>query len=97
MLRPRRRGLRALSCLPVRIAAPHGVKTELAMDVHKLTLQHNDVHFTRWRQVQLKATNATPTALQRALEALDALEGDLVKQQRAAAQPVPHRYELQPK
>jgi len=31
------------------------------------------------------------------LEALDALEGDLVKQQRAAAQPVPHRYELQPK
>jgi lysophospholipase L1-like esterase len=68
-----------------------------ALDVHKLTLQHNDVHFTRWRQVQLKATNATPASLQRALEALDALEGDLVKQQRAAAQPVPHRYELAPK
>ena len=68
-----------------------------AADVHKLTLQHNDIHFARWRQVQLKAANATPANLQRALEALDDLEGDLVKQQRAAAQPVPHRYELQPK
>ena len=68
-----------------------------AADVHKLTLQHNDIHFARWRQVQLKAANATPASLQRALEALDDLEGDLVKQQRAAAQPVLHRYELQPK
>ncbi len=65
-----------------------------AQEVHKLTLQHNDIHFVRWRQVQLRATNAGQAALKSALDALDTLEEDLVKKQRAAAQPVEHRYEL---
>ena len=64
-----------------------------AQQVHKLTLQHNDIHFARWRQVQLKVSSDLPN-LQRSLEALDALEQDIVKEQRAAARPKPHRYEL---
>jgi len=31
-------------------ATPHG---EQAADVHKLTLQHNSIHFARWRMVQV--------------------------------------------
>jgi hypothetical protein len=58
-----------------------------AQEVHKLTLQHNDIHFVRWRQVQLRAANADRAVLQSALDALDSLEDDLVKKQRAAAQP----------
>ena len=64
-----------------------------AQQVHKLTLQHNDIHFNRWRQVQLKVSPDLPH-LQQALDALDALEADIVKEQRAAAQPKPHKYEL---
>src|SRR5688572_24099024 len=67
-----------------------------AQEVHRLTLQHNDVHFVRWRQVQLRVTNADQAALQGALDALDSLEDDLVKKQRAAAQPVERKYELVP-
>ena len=71
-----------------------------AADVHKLTLQHNNVHFTRWRQVQVPlATDKTPgvqKALAESLSALDAVEAEFVKQQRAAAQPRPRKYELIP-
>jgi lysophospholipase L1-like esterase len=64
--------------------------------VHALTLEHNNIHFARWRSVQVpmeveKDLNAGP-----ALESLDALEAQLIDRQRAAAQPVAHRFELLP-
>ena len=82
----------------------HGVNLALiptpmfkqAQEVHKLTLQHNEIHFVRWRQVQVRAMNADHMALEKALDGLDALEEDIVKKQRAAAQPVEHKYELMP-
>lgn len=64
--------------------------------VHALTLQHNTVHFIRWRQVQVPLQDAKLPSLAKALDGLDTLEADLVKQQRAAAQPRPHRFELVP-
>jgi hypothetical protein len=67
-----------------------------AQEVHKFTLQHNDIHFVRWRQVQLRAASADQAALNGALDALDSLEDDLVKKQRTAAQPIEHKYELVP-
>lgn len=66
-----------------------------AQQVHRLTLQHNDIHFVRWRQVQLKVKPEVGH-LKSALESLDALEADIVKEQRAAAQPKSHRFELSP-
>lgn len=67
-----------------------------AMDVHRLTQQHNKVHFIRWRDVQVPFEKDglanTPTTL----AGLDAIEAELVKRQRAAAQPRPHRFELIP-
>ncbi|MDR3699793.1 MAG: SGNH/GDSL hydrolase family protein [Candidatus Sulfopaludibacter sp.] len=67
-----------------------------AAQVHALTLRHNNIHYTRWRQVQvLMEKDSTPHLLS-SLQALDELELDVLKQQRAAAQPRPRHYELAP-
>ena len=72
-----------------------------AAEVHKLTLQHNQIHFQRWRQVQVPfAQGRTPNvqkAAQDLMAALDDEEADLVKQQRTAAQPRRHEFQLVPK
>ena len=69
-----------------------------AAEVHKLTVQHNNLHFARWRQFQVPAAGQksprVQTALQSLLAAFDADEADVIKQQRDAAQPTPHKYEL---
>lgn len=62
-----------------------------AQQVHRLTLQHNELHFHRWRNVQVKVSSDLPN-LKKALDGLDALEGDLVKLQREAAQPKKRTY-----
>ncbi len=65
--------------------------------VHELTLKHNNIHFARWRGVQVPlAQMSSSPHLSQALEALDNLENEQVAQQRAAAQPKTHRYELVP-
>jgi lysophospholipase L1-like esterase len=65
-----------------------------AQAVHALTVRHNDLHFVRWRQVQVPLQENKSSRVQKALAALDSLEEDLVRQQRAAAQPRTRRYEL---
>jgi lysophospholipase L1-like esterase len=67
-----------------------------ASDVHALTWKHNDLHQARWRQVQMPLADDKSPAVQRALASLDALDAAIVKEQHAAAQPKPHRYELTP-
>jgi lysophospholipase L1-like esterase len=64
--------------------------------VHALTLRHNNIHFTRWRQIQVPMEKDSAPHLLGALQALDELELDVLKQQRAAAQPRPRHYELSP-
>ena len=65
-----------------------------AAQVHALTLRHNNLHATRWRQVQVPLEKDATPHLLKALDALDELETDVIREQRAAAQPVPHRFEL---
>lgn len=71
-----------------------------ATEVHRLTLHHNNVHFQRWRQVQVPfASNQNPkvqSATRELMAALDDEEAGVVAEQRAAAQPKPHRFELVP-
>lgn len=67
-----------------------------AMDVHALTRLHNDLHFTRWRVVHVPHQDNLSTPYTKSMDALDRAEADIVKQQRAAAQPKPHRFELAP-
>lgn len=72
-----------------------------AAAVHKLTLQHNNIHFQRWRQVQVPLADGKTPKVQQAtrdlMSALDEEEADLVKEQRTAAKPARHQFQLAPK
>lgn len=70
--------------------------TKQAAAVHALTLKHNTVHFASWRQVHVPLQESMTPAVKNAMNALDTLETELVRQQRAAAQPKARRYELIP-
>jgi lysophospholipase L1-like esterase len=82
----------------VNLAAFSTPMLKQALDVHKLTLEHNNIHFARWRQVQVPLarykSDRTQNATKELLAALDEEEAGVVQKQRAAAQPVEHRYEL---
>src|SRR6266480_5504901 len=46
-----------------------------AAEVHKLTLQHNNVHFQRWRQIQVPLAESKSSNVQKAVKDLmDALD-----------------------
>lgn len=72
-----------------------------ALAVHKLTLEHNNVHFQRWRQIQVPMANDKNPGVQKAVKdlmaALDEEEAGVVKQQRETAMPKAHRFTLAPK
>jgi lysophospholipase L1-like esterase len=67
-----------------------------AKAVHELTLRHNDLHFLRWRTVQVPNERRGYSGLAKAIEGIDGLEADEVGEQRKKAKPVPHRFELVP-
>ena len=57
----------------INLAALNTPMAKQARDVHKLTLQHNDMHFARWRQIQMRVKSDLPHFKQ-AMEGLDALD-----------------------
>ncbi len=67
-----------------------------AKAVHDLTLGHNNLHYLRWRTVQVPNQRRGYPGLQQAIAGLDALEADQVAEQRQKAKPMPHRFELAP-
>jgi lysophospholipase L1-like esterase len=67
-----------------------------ARAVHALTLQHNNLHFQRWRSLQVPLESRGYPNLAKATEGLDALESDMIAEQRKTAKPAPHRFELVP-
>jgi lysophospholipase L1-like esterase len=76
-------------------ALPSTPMLKQAAEVHAITLRHNNIHFVRWRQVQVPLEN-TLAHKQAAMDALDSLDSDLIQQQHATAQPKSHHYELSP-
>jgi lysophospholipase L1-like esterase len=68
-----------------------------ARSVHNLTLQHNNLHYQRWRTIQVPNERRGYPGLAKAIEGLDILEADMVAEQRAKAKPLPHRFELVPR
>ena len=71
---------------------------EQAASVHQLTLKRAKAHQQRWRDVQVPyQAYAKSPGFAKALEGLDALEAEIQVEQRAAAQPKPHKFELKPK
>ncbi len=67
-----------------------------ALEVHALTLKRADVHNYRWRNLQVPLSDQDVPSKGQAMAGLDKVDDDLMKQQHAAAQPKPHRYELAP-
>jgi len=69
-----------------------------AAEVHQLTLRHNNIHFQRWRQVQVPLagdhTRPVQKAVQDLMAAFDDEEAGVVKEQRTAALPKRHQFEL---
>ena len=63
---------------------------------HAAYAKHNNLHFAAWRQVQVPFQDDKSPNIAKALEAMNALEAEVIAEQRAAAQPKPHRYELTP-
>lgn len=80
----------------VNISTLHTPMWDQAARVHALTLEHNNVHFARWRALEVPFEKDGLAAMPQALSALDALEAELVARQRALAKPVAHRFELLP-
>ena len=76
------------------LATIHTPMFRQAAAVHTLTVKHNNVHFIRWRQIQVPPVTLDEGHLLKAMEAIDAIEADIVKEQRAEAQPKPHKFEL---
>jgi lysophospholipase L1-like esterase len=67
-----------------------------AQAVHLLTMEHNGIQRARWREVQVPLQDEALASKQRAMDALDALDRELRKKQRATARPRPHYFELIP-
>jgi lysophospholipase L1-like esterase len=67
-----------------------------AMAVHRLTLHHNDLHFTRWRALQVPLEKREDPVVAKAMRGLDSVEANLVADQREEARPAPHHFELTP-
>jgi hypothetical protein len=65
-----------------------------AAEVHLLTLEHNHVHYARWRLIQTPLAKDDLAHKQSAMDNMDALENEIVQKQRATAQPKPRHYEL---
>ncbi len=69
-----------------------------AAGVLMMTVKHNDLHFARWREVQVPfAKGETTAAAKKAMEGLDEIEAAIVARRRDAARPRPHRFALIPK
>lgn len=68
--------------------------TRQAAAVHALTVAHQQVRFNRWRGVQVATADWPSPARDRAAAALADLDADLIRRQRAAARPRPHRFTL---
>jgi lysophospholipase L1-like esterase len=65
-----------------------------ALDVHALTLQHTNVHNFRWRTVQVPMVKDTYPTKEKVMADLDRLDSEIIVQQKAAAQPKMHHFEL---
>jgi len=65
-----------------------------ALDVHALTLQHTNIHNIRWRTIQVPMAKDGYASKEKVMSDLDKLDSEIVTQQRAAAQPKPHHFEL---
>ena len=68
-----------------------------AMAVHELTRHTTTFTSSAGVRSRFRSRHAAIRRLAKAIEGLDALELDLIAEQRAKAKPLPHRFELVPR
>ena len=78
----------------VNLATYETPMSKQAANVLQATRKHNDLHFYRWRTIEVPYETLNPEGVAKSNEGLDMIEGTLVKQQRAAAQPKTHAFRL---
>jgi hypothetical protein len=66
--------------------------TDQAMSVYTLVTQHGDLHYDRWRHVEVPFGTMSDTPA--AISALDTLESEVVAKEQQAAVPMAHHFEL---
>jgi lysophospholipase L1-like esterase len=66
--------------------------TEQAMSVYDLTTQHGDLHYDRWRQIEVPHGTMPDAAA--TMRSIDNFESKLVEKQQQAAMPVAHNFEI---
>jgi lysophospholipase L1-like esterase len=66
--------------------------TEQAMSVYQFTTQHGDVHYDRWRHIEVPFGTMPDAAA--TMTSIDNFEAKIVEKQRQAALPVAHSYEV---
>ncbi len=66
--------------------------TDQAMSVYQLTTQHCDLHFDRWRHIEVPFAGLPATSS--AVSAMDALEAGVVQKQYETAAPKSHTFEV---
>ena len=65
-----------------------------ALSVYAFSTRRNSLRLARWQGVQVSLQDETSPHVAEALAALDAMDDELLQQQKAAAVPKTHRYEL---
>lgn len=66
-----------------------------AQSVHDLVVKHNQIHFARWRMLQVPLQDLELGEKQASMDQLDKLEQEIIGKERQAAQPKPHQFELE--
>jgi hypothetical protein len=68
--------------------------TEQAMKVYQLAVSHEEIHFDRWRNIQVPLDDYHLAQTKSAMNSLDALDDAVAAKMREVAHPVPHQFQL---
>lgn len=70
--------------------------SDQAMTVYQMVNEHSDLHYDRWRHVQVPLAGNKLSQTEAAVSAMDALEDKVVDQERKAALPREHTFSITP-
>lgn len=70
--------------------------TEQAMSVYQTLTEHVDLHYARWRHIEVPLTGVSSELKSKTMQDLDSLEEEVSAQERQQAQPKAHAFSLTP-
>lgn len=70
--------------------------TDQAMKVYQLAVSHEEIHFDRWRNIQVPLDEYHLLQAKPAMDSLDSLDEAIANKMREVARPVPHQFEIVP-